>query len=306
VNWVRSISVDAKGGVWIVRSGNAPGLGNGEVDYIFEGERKVYTAGDIYIDIEEDNDIRMLRADPKDENILYMATTSGGLIEINLAEESYKQFNAETAFPTKQWNNVYFLKLDGEDIFIGTNGGAGIYTTATTFKDVGSHWANTEIIEMATMGYIKGSNGSFRPNENITRAEFVSLISRIKGLDLNEENDSDFKDIDDSAWYADSVAAVLKAGLVKGYPDNTFRPNAYITRQEIANVVGSLIETEMGPSKIDSVLSVYKDEITDWAKFGVAKSTDQGIIKGLSEGVFGGKQNATRAQVAVMLLRFIR
>lgn len=306
VNWVRSISIDAKGGVWIVRSGNAPGFSNGEIDHILEGERKVYTAKDLYKDISEDNDVRFLKADPKKEDILYMATISGGLIEIDLAEEKYTQFNSENVFPTKQWNNVYFLDFDDEDIFIGTNGGAGIYTRATTFKDAKSHWANVEISQMATMGYLKGSDGNFRPNDYITRAEFVSLIARIKGLDLNGKNDINFKDISDSAWYAKSVSAVSKAGFAKGYPDNTFRPNAYISRQEIGSVIGSLIETEMGPSKIESVLSIYKDEVSDWAELGVAKSTDRGIIKGVSEGVFGGKQNATRAQVAVMLLRFLR
>jgi ligand-binding sensor domain-containing protein len=306
VNWVRSISIDAKGGVWIVRSGNAPGLGKGEIDYIFEGERKVYTAKDIYKDIAEDNDIRMLRADPKDADILYMATTLGGLIQINTAKEKYVQFNSENVFPTKQWNNVYYLDFDGEDIFIGTNGGAGIYTAATTFADVKNHWANAEIAEMATMGYIKGSKGSFRPNEKITRAEFVSLIALVKSLDLNEKGETDFADISNSMWFAKSVGTVSKAGFVKGYPDNTFRPNAYISRQEISNVLGSLIDTEMGPSKIESVLSVYKDAVPEWAKLGVARTTDKGIIKGLSEGVFGGAQNATRAQVAVMLLRFLR
>ena len=289
-----------------MRSGNAPGFSNGEIDHILEGERKVYTAKDLYKDISEDNDVRFLKADSKKEDILYMATISGGLIEIDLAEEKYTQFNSENAFPTKQWNNVYFLDFDDEDIFIGTNGGAGIYTRATTFKDAKSHWANVEISQMATMGYLKGSDGNFRPNDYITRAEFVSLIARIKGLDLNGKNDINFKDISDSAWYAKSVSAVSKAGFAKGYPDNTFRPNAYISRQEIGSVIGSLIETEMGPSKIESVLSIYKDEVSDWAELGVAKSTDRGIIKGVSEGVFGGKQNATRAQVAVMLLRFLR
>lgn len=306
VNWTRSISIDAKGGVWIVRSGNAPGFSKGEIDYIFEGERKVYMAKDIYKDIADDNDVRLLKAHPENADTLYMATTSGGLIEIDLAEEKYTQFSGDNVFPSKQWNNVYFLDFHGEDIFIGTNGGAGIYTTAMIFKDAKDHWANGEISQMATKGYIKGSDGSFRPDENITRAEFVSLIARIKGLDLNGQKASDFKDVADSAWYAKSVGAVLDAGYVKGYPDNTFRPNAYITRQEIAHVIGSLIDTQMGPSKIDSLLSIYKDEVPDWAKLGAAKATDKGIIKGLSKGVFGGGENATRAQVAVMLLRFLR
>jgi len=174
----------------------------------------------------------------------------------------------------------------------------------SVFNDIDNHWAKSEISTMSNKGYINGNNGMFRPNDSITRAEFVSMMVRI--LDIESENaNSSFADVNSSDWFAQNVLAAVKNGMVKGYEDNTFRPHDPITRQEIGTIIGSMLNENISDAQIAEILSVYNDEVAGWAKVNVALSVKAGIIQGLPGNEFGGGQNATRAQAAVMLLRYL-
>lgn len=80
-------------------------------------------------------------------------------------------------------------------------------------------------------------------------------------------------------------------------------PGSPITRQEIGTVIGSLLEEEI--TNADEILSVFNDEVDNWAKANVAKAVKAEIIKGLPGNIFGGRENSTRAEAAVMLLRYL-
>lgn len=176
--------------------------------------------------------------------------------------------------------------------------------TGSVFNDIDNHWAKSEISTMSNKGYVNGNNGMFRPNDSITRAEFVSMMVRI--LDIESENaNSSFIDVNSSDWFAPNVLAAVKNGMVKGYEDNTFRPHDPITRQEIGTIIGSILNENISDAQISEILSVYNDKIADWAKLKVAISVKAGIIQGLPGNEFGGNQNATRAQAVVMLLRYL-
>ena len=170
------------------------------------------------------------------------------------------------------------------------------------FADIDNHWAKDSILEMAAMGYAKGSNGLFRPNNNISRAEFVSLLIRVLNI-ADEDAVSNFADVKPTDWFVKDVLAAAEKGYVKGYEDGTFKPNSPITRQEIGTVIGSLLEEEI--TNADEVLSVFNDEVSQWAKVNVAKTVKAEIIKGLPGNIFGGTQNTTRAEATVMLLRYL-
>lgn len=176
--------------------------------------------------------------------------------------------------------------------------------SSTPFKDIENHWAKNEISVMSHKGYVNGSNGLYRPNDNITRAEFVSMLIRILNIQ-SEDVKPTFTDVKSTDWYALNVNTAVKNGLVKGYEDNTFRPDAPITRQEIGTIIGSLLNENLSYSQAEEILSVYNDNVADWAKLKVASSVKAGIIQGLPGDVFAGNQNATRAQAAVMLLRYL-
>lgn len=304
VNWIRSISMDAKGGVWIVRSGNAAGFGNGEVDYILNGERKVYSTKDLYPTMGEGDDIRFILADKEKEDILYIATTAGGVVKTEGIGKVVEVYNASKVFPTKQWNNVYFIDFHNGDLLIGTNGGAAIYTSGVDFEDIKSHWAEKEIKEMAAMGYVKGSNGKFRPNDNITRAEFISILVRILGLNSSSINNP-FTDIKETDWFYKDILTAYNKGLIKGYSDGRFMPNAPIKRQEIAVILGNLLDIKLDEEDVEKILGGFSDKVDDWARNAVAKVIDAGIMKGTNNTI-GGQNNATRAEATVILLRFLK
>ena len=169
------------------------------------------------------------------------------------------------------------------------------------FSDIENHWAKDSILEMAVLGYAKGSNGLFRPNDNISRAEFVSLM--VRALILKGESAAKFTDVKTSDWFYKDIAIAAENGYVKGYNDGTFKPNSPITRQEIASIIGSLIADEEINTK--EALSIFNDEIAEWAKVSVAKTVKAEIIKGLPGNIFAGGQNTTRAEATVMLLRYL-
>ena len=306
LNWVRSISMDDKGGVWVVRSGNAPGFGKGEIDYILNGKRTVYTAKELYPSITEEDDIRLVLADKENEGTLYIATLASGVIKTEGIGKVTERIDTSNQFPSKQWNNVYFIDWDNDNLFVGTNGGAAVYSDAKTFGDVKSHWAKREIREMATMNYINGSNEKFRPEDDITRAEFVSIMVRILGFDVTETGEAPFSDVKPTDWFAQDIALAAKKGLIKGYENDIFKPNSPITRQEIGAILGTILDEKLTDDQIKSILSNYDDNVQKWARPSVAAAIKAEIIQGFPNNIFGGQLNATRAEATVMLLRFLK
>lgn len=307
VNWTRSISMDSEGGVWIVRSGNAPGFERGEIDYIINGERKVYKVDEIYPGIESGNDIRLILADKEEKGIIYIATLNEGILKSDGAGNIIERYSSSSCFPTRQWDNVYFIGWNKDKLMAGSNGGAAVLTDASTFSDVEKHWGEKYIKSMATMGYLKGIGGKYLPDDNITRAEFAALVVRVLGLNHSDEKGSAFEDVKITDWFLEDISAAFDEGIIEGYDDGTFRPNAPITRQEIAKILGTLLDQEkLTNEQVNVALNVYKDEIPQWARATVAAAVNAEIIQGFPDETFRGDQAATRAQAAVMLLRFLR
>ena len=112
------------------------------------------------------------------------------------------------------------------------------WSQSSGFTDVASGaWYNNAVSTLTRAGILDGyEDGSFRPNASITRAEFtkiaVSFFKHAGGASANP-----FSDVPDSAWYAEFVKAAAELGLIDGYEDGTFRPNAPITRAEACTIV---------------------------------------------------------------------
>lgn len=112
------------------------------------------------------------------------------------------------------------------------------WSQSSGFTDVASGaWYNNAVSTLTRAGILDGyEDGSFRPNASITRAEFtkiaVSFFKHVGGASANP-----FNDVPDSAWYAEFVKAAAELGLIDGYEDGTFRPNAPITRAEACTIV---------------------------------------------------------------------
>lgn len=119
-----------------------------------------------------------------------------------------------------------------------------IETDVNSFSDVNKDdWFNITVSSLANMGAISGyEDGTFRPNEPISRAELASMAVRFYEAFDAEYEEGTFSDVIGYEWYADAIAAAEKLGILGGYPDGTVRPNNNITRAETCAIVNRVLE----------------------------------------------------------------
>lgn len=114
-------------------------------------------------------------------------------------------------------------------------------TVSNSFTDVNAgSWYNTAVSTLSRMGIINGyEDGSFKPDAQITRAEFTAIATRF--FDYSARYKGAFNDVASGSWYANYVQAALDMGLVDGYPDGGFHPNSSITRAEAVTIVNRVL-----------------------------------------------------------------
>ena len=119
-----------------------------------------------------------------------------------------------------------------------------IETDVNSFPDVNADdWFNVTVSSLANMNAISGyEDGTFRPNEPITRAELAAMAVRFYEAFEAEYEEGTFLDVDGDEWYADAIAAAEELGILGGYPDGTVRPNNNITRAETCAIVNRVLE----------------------------------------------------------------
>lgn len=178
------------------------------------------------------------------------------------------------------------------------------------FMDIDTDPEKEAIVSLNKAGIIEGvSQIEFKPNQNIKRSEFAALITR--ALKLKESKDHGFLDVKESDWFSSYVGGAKKSQLINGYPDNTFRPNNNISRQEAGVIIYNMakykgIDTRMSDLEIRNYLSQFPDymEIKDWSKvqlaFGVKKAYIPNSIVYIE-----ASRDATRSEVAGMLYRLL-
>ena len=114
-------------------------------------------------------------------------------------------------------------------------------TATVTFADVdGGAWYAEAVHTLATLGMIEGvGDGRFEPERTITRAEFTAIAMRFARR--AQEGENIFSDVDEGDWFYDYVVGSIAYGWIEGYPDGTFRPDATITRAEVAAIVNRML-----------------------------------------------------------------
>lgn len=170
---------------------------------------------------------------------------------------------------------------------------------AATPADIKGHWAEERLQEWFDKGYIKGyPNGTLQPDRTVTRAEFVAMINRVLGYtDITSVN---FKDMSSAKWAADDIAKAVKAGYIQGYGNQTFRPNAKITREETAMIIARIMKLNPQSTPLN-----FKDanQIATWSKGSVAAVVDQKLMGGYPNGTFGPKRPLKRAESVAVIHR---
>ncbi|MGB9921032.1 MAG: S-layer homology domain-containing protein [Moorellales bacterium] len=178
-----------------------------------------------------------------------------------------------------------------------------------TFTDLLGHWARRDVEIMAARHIAGGvSETLFAPNGKVTRAQFAALLIRTLGITEAKPAASSFTDVAASDWYFGAVETARAAGLVGGYPDGTFRPEAPITREEMAAMVcralGYAGKKPVLAQPVEVLLARFSDtaQIGTWAREAVATAVSENILRG-RDGQAAPKANATRAEATVMLKR---
>ena len=168
-----------------------------------------------------------------------------------------------------------------------------------TFADLKNHWAKDVVEVLSAHHIVSGkSEDVFAPNENVTRAEFAALMLNALGLPV-ERSEHPFRDVPEGAWYRDTVATAYRHGLMAG-DGQVFRPNAPITREEMAVVlVNALGMKNEAAGKTPTFAD--RGSISAWAKGAVGLAQEKGLIRGVGDNRFAPKANAKRAEAAALL-----
>ncbi len=180
-------------------------------------------------------------------------------------------------------------------------------STVSSFKDVSSsHWAYPYITELASKNIIGGyDDGTFKPNNSVTREEFVKMIIGAAGL-LSLDKECNFADVPNNAWYYDYVASAYAAGIISGIDDTAFGIGTNITRQDVA-VIAARVLAYLGktPTATTETTLTDVDTVADYATDSVKLLNSIGIINGYDDGSFMPNNTLTRAEAATIICKLI-
>ena len=183
---------------------------------------------------------------------------------------------------------------------VGTGGGTGGGTGDPVTPPVDN------VPELETKNhapYIFGyEDGMIRPNGNITRAEVSSIFFRL----LTEESRqayftsvNNFSDVNGGEWYNDAISTMANAGIVQGYPDGTFHPNATVTRAELATMAARFYQLSSGTLNFTDV------PVGHWAYQYISSAVTKGWVAGYPDGTFKPDSSITRAETITLINRVI-
>lgn len=227
--------------------------------------------------------------------------TNGGLPNTITQVIEYGQYASIPSTPQKEG-----YLFDG---WIKSDGSIWNFTTDKVFTDITltAKWvqknSQPQLDTVNHIAYMKGyPDGSFKPERNITRAEVAVMFTRLltEKMQMNTTYTSLFTDIDPTQWYANEVGYLQQLGILKGYSDNTYRPDLNIKRSEFI-AIASGFETYLNQPAI-----TYTDVTTNyWAKDSISYATSKGWSIGYTDGTFRPEAYITREEVILIMNRIL-
>gem|GEM_PF-3416708 len=183
--------------------------------------------------------------------------------------------------------------------------GYGHCAYAQTFYDVQGHWAKGYIDQLSGAAVICGyPDGSFRPEDNITRAEFIKALVIGRGFPLQATVNSTFTDVDPSCWYFPYIETAVAAGVIipEDYIQSTFNPDDPITRVEAA----MFLSRSLGLGE-ESAYTGFDDgyQIPGEFRGYIRAARERGLITGYPDGTFRPWNPITRAEASAILVRYL-
>ncbi|MDF2936660.1 MAG: hypothetical protein K0Q90_2033, partial [Paenibacillaceae bacterium] len=169
---------------------------------------------------------------------------------------------------------------------------------AGSSPDYKGHWAEKQISRWVEQGFIDGyDDGTFRPDQSVTRGEFVKLVNH--SFNLKEAAAIHFTDLTSAHWAYEEVRIAVKAGYISGYEDNTIRLDRKITRQEAAAIVSRLLHLTASPEGAKGFSDSGK--LASWSIGAVGAAAAKGIIDGYEDGTFKPEAPIMRSETVTIL-----
>ena len=239
-----------------------------------------------------------------DKTVYTITFTTGADGKINKEGITISSNNSEattdTTNKTITFHNIYTYKKhshsSGDD---GNGGGKKEEKPTVEIKDDDALGLNNTDHFAYIVGY---GNGEVRPQNSITRAEVASIFFRLLEDDVRDANytrQNKFTDVSNDAWYCSAVSTLSAMGIISGYPDATFRPNASITRAEFA-----AIATRFDVNG-DKTPASFNDIADHWAKDEIAVAANNGWVNGYEDGSFRPQNKITRAETMSLVNRVL-
>ena len=184
---------------------------------------------------------------------------------------------------------------------------SAVFAAANPFSDMpAGHWAYKAVTNLAAKGLFTGyGDGTFRGDRNITRYETATILAKVlRSESANKEFDHSkvFADVPESHWAWESVRFTAGVGVNKGYDDNTFRGDRYITRYEMAQMLAKAFKMSDEAAQIKA-FPFYDVSKEHWAAGSVVNLAAKGVIDGYGDGTFRGERNITRYEAAHMIAK---
>lgn len=179
-------------------------------------------------------------------------------------------------------------------------------STSTRFSDIESHWARAFIEALAQRKILNGyPNGTFRPDNSVTRAEFAAIIATVFNQPAKREY-VPFTDVPANHWAANAIKKAYETGFLSGYPDRSFRPNNRIAKGDVlvSLVSGLGLGTSIKPDLLPTLTLIYNDaaSIPEYARNAVAIATRAGIVANFPNvKILNPNVAATRGDVAAII-----
>ena len=171
---------------------------------------------------------------------------------------------------------------------------------ADDFNDIENHWAEDKIEKWAEEGRISGyPDGSFKPDGNITKAEFITLINNLYGY--SEVDSANFSDVGSEAWYANQTAIAKSNRYMEWYQKNQLEPDEAISREDVSVILAEILASKS--SNPELVLESFEDGtmVEETHQSQVAALVEKGYLTGYPDGTYKPQGAITRAEIVNLL-----
>lgn len=222
-----------------------------------------------------------------------------------------KGYDTVTVTITKPDGTKETIKVSAEDFKNGygypltTPGEYVIEVNGRTAKVLVEKVSSDIFEKTKHVNYILGyEDGTIRPEANVTREEITTILFRLLADDSREawltESTDKFSDVEEGRWSMTSIATLNKIGILNGYEDGTFRPDASITRAEFAALLSRLVQVKPAATEVD-----YKDIDGHWAASDIRLVSAEGWFEGDNDGNFRPNDKITRAEAVTVMNRVL-